>query len=116
MHTGSALKSSKGGHIIPCSGARGRWAAQLIRLRGLSVLIISVYLIPVEKLSEANMAILYEIKTYIEAMGHPFIAIGDWSLEPREFQDTTWLKDVRAAILPPRWGRNQLHAWEGESD
>ena len=102
LQTGSATRPMKGGPIIPCSGGRGRWAAQVVRLRGLTILLISVYLIPVERLSEANLAVLHEIRTYIDAMGFPFIAIGDWNLEPREFHDITWLRDLRAVILPPK--------------
>ena len=61
-----------------------RWFPLSIRLKGVSVTYIVVYLFSAEGLSTRNLDILQQIYTYMHLTPGPFILAGDWQVHPAE--------------------------------
>jgi hypothetical protein len=63
--------------------------------------ITSVYLWTSEGLSERNLALLHRLKRAVRAIKGPWIAAGDWSIEPGTLQSSGWAKYLKGQVFAP---------------
>ena len=80
------------------------WAAIVLRLRGLDVLYIQLYLISGVGPKAENIMRLRTIFTYAISMGYYFILVGDWNMTPEELYSTGFIKKAKASIITVNHG------------
>ena len=67
---------------------------------GTQVLVAAVYGISGEGMSAANLALFHSIGETFASFGLPWLAAGDWNVEPKQLQEIDWFEQFQAAPLP----------------
>jgi len=78
-----------------------RFAARLIRFRGVSVLFVTLYLWASEGLSERNHNILMQVKLIKDLLQLPVVCFADFNIPFEEFADSGWLDLLNASPIHP---------------
>ena len=78
-----------------------RWTATSIRLRSMTINVVTVYLFTAEGLSLRNLAILEQILLYIQFCKGPSVVVGDWQVTPQELQTTRWMERAQLVVANP---------------
>ncbi|CAK0862233.1 unnamed protein product [Prorocentrum cordatum] len=64
----------------------------------------NVYLLSGVGLCQENLGALGRLAERLVTLGKPFVAAGDWNLEPSELADSPFLRRVRGAVVAPARG------------
>ena len=75
--------------------------AIFIRLKGVTVLLITVYLWSGQGLSDDNFRIIKQLLIIIELHNIPFIIVGDFNILPELLLDSGWLVGMSATVMRP---------------
>ena len=91
---------------------RRKWSAAILRLRGVSVLVVELYLRDTIGLKDENVQALGQLDALRRQLGLPVVLAGDFQVEPSEFLEFGWpqrtalrLFTLREAVSPVRRGR-----------
>ena len=78
-----------------------RFAATILRLRHVSVVLVAIYLWDTEGLSERNQNLLYQLYLLTLLFNMPFIVYGDFNMSPNLLAESEWLNKLRMRIFVP---------------
>ena len=82
--------------------ARGTdWTATIVQLKGMPMLIISIYLTCSIGLAGTNLLKLAEVENLISETGITYCLMGDFNCTPEELTESGWLRRVRGDIVHP---------------
>ena len=103
---GTAVMSRSHLHLTPFQderlGEKGNdWSAIMVRLKGVDLLLISVYLTCSIGMTGENLAKVKELMQLCLNANIPFIMIGDWNMDPSKLMTTGWLEVIKAEIMVP---------------
>eukprot|EP00959_Pyramimonas_sp_CCMP1952_P183572 3838361-Pyramimonas_sp.AAC.1 len=77
-----------------------RYIFGTLRLRGVDVTIVSVYLHACIGLTGLNLSLLSELGVLISRAGAPVIVAGDWNMRPELLGDSGFLAKAGLAVVP----------------
>lgn len=69
-----------------------RWTASVLRTKGVSILLVVVYLRTAEGLSEANLAIISQLGLLALSFRGQVIMVGDWQITPEQMATTALIR------------------------
>ena len=75
-----------------------RWVGAVLRLRGVSVLLVELYLVTGIGMSGENIEILQQMLSLRGLMNMPMVVAADWQSTPDELASTGWLDEC--ALVP----------------
>jgi len=75
------------------------WAAVVVRVRGREILVVALYLRPGEE--DANLQVLQEVASTVEAYKIPFLIAADWNQIPEEVRDSGWPASIKGELVLP---------------
>ena len=78
-----------------------RWTCCVLRTRGVSVLLISLYLFTGQGLSELNMGILQQIFMLVAFFKGVVVILGDWQVTPQEIMQLSAISRLRLSVITP---------------
>ena len=109
---GTAIISRAHLHLTPFRGdaesqhrlgnGGGDWSAIQIRLRGVTILFIALYLTCGAGVSGPNARKLREVMELTIAAGFPFLIMADWNMKPSQLQESRWLQKIGGQVCLPR--------------
>ena len=89
-------------HCLPRDHAESpRWTAMVLRTRGVSVLIVAVYLRTGEGLSEENRAIIDQLLLLAAFFVGIVVIVGDWQMTVEQLSQISLISKVGLAIVAP---------------
>ena len=78
------------------------WASSIIRLKGVDVLVVALYLVHGrDPNSEQNKAILESLGSLISILKLPFLIAGDWNCTPAQMLECNFTKFLGGTIVVP---------------
>jgi hypothetical protein len=114
-HGGVAIFAQKRLHVRPLTskdkeaiqedgskGVQTQWTATELRLQGVDLIVICIYLAPEYGLSGSNWATLSEAADFLHEHGKPFIMVGDFNNTVEELQPTGLDKYLGAVWRRPK--------------
>ena len=78
-----------------------RFAACIVRFKGMSILLASLYLWDSEGLSSKNNQLLTQLYILTTIIKFPFICFGDFNMPAETFQDSDWPNRPKAPVFTP---------------
>jgi len=78
-----------------------RFAASYCRLKGITILILSLYMWDGEQLSERNENILNQIYILLQIIRLPFLCCGDFNMHPDVIKASDWPSKLKAVVRHP---------------
>ena len=86
---------------IKVNGKGTDWSASLWRLKGISIVIIALYLDNGIGPAGRNLIKLAEIQTFLLKTGRHFVILADWNFEPHQLAELDWLSSIQGEIVMP---------------
>ncbi len=77
------------------------WAAVIVNLRSMPLLLITVYLTSNVGLEAANVRKLAQIEALIQELGIFYCIGGDWNMQPEEIAESNWVSRINGSIVTP---------------
>ena len=72
----------------------------MLLLRGVAVIVVSLYLADTVGAAGVNLQRLAQVKHFLQSnRSYPFVIVGDFNLEPEDLQQTVFLKSVCAEVV-----------------
>ena len=96
----SLIDASEGAHFLGWQQPRG-WTAATIRLEGISVVIICLYLKDGIKCTGVNQKTLIDLGSWISTLSVGWAIFADWNMSPGELAASGWVHRVRGTIEAP---------------
>ena len=87
--------------MVSRSSNECRWVAGVFRMRGLSVLLIEVYLVVGLGIGKVNFDVLMQLETLIRIHKMPVIIGGDWQATPEELAASGWVARNSLTMVAP---------------
>ena len=78
-----------------------RWVACILRLRGVSVLLVELYLVTGIGMVHTNLEILQQVRLLKDLVNLPCIIAADWNASPEELMGTGWLDRASLTLSIP---------------
>jgi len=76
----------------------GSWAAAFVRIGGLEVAFVAMYLRPGDS-EEENLLVLEEVSTFLGLLKAPFVVAADWNQVPVVVEESGWPRSVGGVLL-----------------
>ena len=80
---------------------RRKWSAAILRLRGVSVLVVELYLRDTIGLKDENVQALGQLDALRRQLGLPVVLAGDFQVEPSEFVEFGWPQRNGLRVVHP---------------
>ena len=113
--TGKSEKGTHGGALVisrkhlHCTafeeGRKGKgrdWAAIRVRVKGMDILYVAVYLTCGIGATGENILKIKEVMAFVMVTGLPFILVGDWNMSPEETLQAGWTQKLDAEVIVPK--------------
>ena len=78
-----------------------RWVCVVLRLTGVSVLLVELYLITGIGMTAGNMEIVQQLLVLMGLLNMPVVLAADWQCTPVELSETGWLERARMTRSVP---------------
>ena len=89
-------------HVLPKDRLEApRWKSCILRTKGVSILLVVVYLRTAEGLSEANLSIIRQLCTLAAFFRGQILIGGDWQMTPEMLASTPLITAMGLIVKPP---------------
>ena len=78
-----------------------RWQAGFLRLKGMTILVITSYLVHSIGLTDDNLVILEQLTVLIKSIGLPVIVCADWQMHPDMLFESDWPRRAGLVLAEP---------------
>ena len=75
-----------------------KWVCVVLRLKGVSVLLVELYLITGIGMTAGNLEILQQLLVPMSLLSMPVLIAADWQCTPMELSETGWLERARMTL------------------
>ena len=73
----------------------------MLRLKGVSVLLVELYLITGIGMTAGNLEMLQQLLVLMSRLSMPVVIAADWQCTPVELSETGWLERARVTLSVP---------------
>jgi hypothetical protein len=95
------------------TGVPLRLAARYVRLSGLTILTVAIYLWCSQHFSHANNLILEQLCLLQRLCRMPMVVVGDFNMHANEFESSGWPNRLKMAVLRPSNSQTTLTVGQG---
>ena len=80
-----------------------QWSAAFLRLKGLDICCIAVYMAHSQGQGGVNAIRYQQIGIFIKSLKINYIIAGDWNCTPEQLEQSGWVRAIGATVAAPMW-------------